>query len=315
VVGELLEPLRNSPLIEDLQIHADVVLDASEETSGFPDWFQPVDLPCLCSIHPSWATPRSQHTPLANIQHPPNCSVSMQARPDSDIAQPPQNVFPKSWDAFSLLDLAYVTLRMKRERVSSEWAVVVKKSNGASVSISRLHDVDGDGNVVREPSRDRDENHVLSDAIGLVRKLPLRWIRKFVLEDLRADEMSIPESFKVPPALVKLICSDIQNLTTLSLTRTYVTELFNMLTPPPPPPMFLADLFDSDVTPEPCTPCPTLKVPEMRHPAWIASRHCREALAKAKAMMYEKVLLRRSSSVRPVFRRAWPWVCPCTWEY
>jgi len=191
---------------------------------------------------------------------------------------------------------------MKRERLSTEWAVIVKKSNGTSVSISHLHDVDGDGNVVREPSRDRDENHVLSDAIGLVRKLPLRWIRKFVLEDLRADETSIPESFEVPPALVKLICSDMQNLTTLSLTRTCVTELLNMLTPPPPPPpMFLADLLDSDVTPEPCTPCPTPKVLEMRHPAWIASRYCCEALANAKAMMYEKVLWRRSSSVRPVF--------------
>jgi len=87
---------------------------------------------------------------------------------------------------------------MKREWLSTEWAVIVKKSNGTSVSISRLHDVDADGNVIRKPSRDRDEYHVLSDAIGLVRKLPLRWIRKFVLEGLRADEMSIPESFEVP---------------------------------------------------------------------------------------------------------------------
>jgi len=42
MVGELLEFLRNSPLIEDLQIQADVVLDASEESSGFPD--RPVPL-------------------------------------------------------------------------------------------------------------------------------------------------------------------------------------------------------------------------------------------------------------------------------
>jgi len=71
MVGELLEFLRNSPLIEDLQIHADVVLDAPEENSTFPDRFQPVDLLCLRNIHLSWATPRSQHTLLANIQHPP----------------------------------------------------------------------------------------------------------------------------------------------------------------------------------------------------------------------------------------------------
>jgi len=51
MVGELLELLRNSSPIEDLQIHADVVLDASEESSGFPDQFQPVNLLCLRNIH------------------------------------------------------------------------------------------------------------------------------------------------------------------------------------------------------------------------------------------------------------------------
>ena len=300
MVGELLELLRNSPLIEDLQIHADVMLDASEENSAFPDQFQPVDLPCLRGIHINSATPRSQYTLLANIQHPSNCSVYTQSRSDSDIVQPPQNVFPKSWDAFSLPDLTCVTLRMKREQQSTECAVIIKKSNGASVSISHLHSVDGfilingDGNVVREPGRDRDDDHVFSDAITLVRKLPLHWIRKFVLEDLRADEMSKPESFEIPPGLVKLICSEMPNLTVLSLTRTCVTELFNILAPPPPPhPMYLADLFDSDVTPEPCTPCPTLKILEIRHPAWLASRHCREAVALAKARMYEKVPFER----------------------
>ena len=89
---------------------------------------------------------------------------------------------------------------MKRERLSTECAVIVKKSNGASVFISHLHNVDGfilvdgDGNVVREPSRDRDDNHVLLDAIGFVRKFPLSWIWKFVLEDLGDGEMLIPES-------------------------------------------------------------------------------------------------------------------------
>ena len=210
MVGELPELLRDSPLIEDLLIHAEVVLDASEESSAFPDRFQPVDLPCLRSIHLSWAMSRSQYTLLANIQHPANCSVSMQARSDSDIAQPPQNVFPKSWDAFSLPNLTCVTLRMKRERLSTECAVIAKKSNGTSVSISHLHNVDGDGNVIREPSRDRDDSHVLSDAIALFRKLPLHWIRKFVLEDPRADEMSVPESFEIPLALVGLIVGTCQ---------------------------------------------------------------------------------------------------------
>ena len=300
MVGEILELLRNSPVIEDLHIYADAVLDAPEEDSAFPDHFQPVDLPHLRKVHLSWATPRSQYTLLAHIQHPSDCSVSMQARSDGDISQPPQNVFPKSWEAFSLTDFSCVTLRMKREQLTTECAVIVWKSNGAYVSISHLHNVDnfvlinGDGEVVTELSRDRDDDHVFSDAIALVRKLPLHWIRKFVLEDLKADEMSKPDSFEIPPALVKLICSDMSNLTTLSLTRTCVTEVFNMLTPPPPPPpTYLADLFDSEVAPEPCTPCPTLKLLEMRHPAWTASRHCREALALTKARKYEKVPFER----------------------
>ena len=296
VVGEILEFLRTSPLIEDLCIHADTLLDASEENSTFPDRFQPVDLPHLRNIHFTWATPRSQHTLLAHIQYPSDCSVSMRVRSEGNVAQPPQDVFPKSWDAFPLQDLSSVTLRMKREQLSTECAVILKKPDGTSFSISHSQNVDifvflnGEGDLVREPNRDRDDNRVLSDAIALIRKLPLRWIRKFVLEDLKADEMSKPESFEIPPALVKLICSDLPNLTTLSFTRTCVSELFNMLSPPPPPPpTYLADLFDSDATPEPYTPCPTLEVLEMRHPAWTSSRHCREALALARARKHEKV--------------------------
>ena len=82
----------------------------------------------------------------------------------------------------------------------------VKKSNGASVFISYLHNidgfilVDGGGNVTREPSRNRGDSHVLSDTIGLVQKLPLHRIRKFVLGDLGADKMSMPESFEIPRA-------------------------------------------------------------------------------------------------------------------
>ena len=144
MVGELLELLRNSPLIEDLQIQADVALAGSEGSSGFPDRFQPVDLPCLRSVHLGWATPRSRYTLLANIQHPPNCSVSMQARSDSDIPQPPQNVFPKSWDAFSLPDLTCVTpgkARTAVDRVGGD-CQEVQRSLGFHLSSAqrrRLH--------------------------------------------------------------------------------------------------------------------------------------------------------------------------------
>ena len=308
-VGEILELLRTSPLIEDLDIHADIVLDTTEENSGLPDRFEQVDLPCLRDVHLCWITPRSQYTLLAHIQHPPDCSISTQVRSDSDVAQPPQNVFPKSWDVFSLADTSKITLRMKREESKTECTVTVKKSNGSSASVSHVQDVrdfistDGDDNPVRDPRRDRDDNHVLSDAITLIRKLPLRCIRNFTLEDLKADEMSKSESFEIPPALVSLITSDMRNLTSLSLARTCVSELLEMLTPPPlPPPTYLAGLFDSDTALEPnALPCPALKVLKMRQTSWVASRHCPELLALAKARKYEgipfdRVLLCSSSA-------------------
>ena len=304
MVGEILGFLRTLPLIEDLNIRAVILLDATEENSGLPDLFEQVDLPCLRKIQFSWVTPRSQYTLLAHIQCPSDCSISTQVRSDSDVAQPPQNVFPKLWDALSVANISDITLRMKREKLSTECTVILKKSNGSSASLSHIQDVSGflsidtDGNLVREPRRDRDDNQVLSDAITFIRKLPLRCIPKFVLEDFKSDEMSKPESFVNPPALVSLITSEMQNLTTLSLARTCVSELLGMLTPPPlPPPTYLAGLFDSDAASEPNTlPCPALKVLEMQHTSWVASRHCPELLALAKARKYwgipfEKVFL------------------------
>jgi hypothetical protein len=85
-VGELLEFLRASPLIEDLRIHSDDVLDASN--FPFPDRFEPVDLLYLRDIHFSWTTIQSQYTLLRHIQYPPSCSVSLQFRSESDVAQP-----------------------------------------------------------------------------------------------------------------------------------------------------------------------------------------------------------------------------------
>jgi hypothetical protein len=297
-VGELLEFLRTSPLIEDLRIHSEDILVASN--FPFPDRFEPVELLSLRDIHFSWITAQSQCTLLRHIQYPPSCSVFLQFRSESDVAQPPQNTFPKSWEAFSLADPSCVTLRVNREPYSTECTVIVKKLNSASVFISCLQNVnnsmlvDGDGNVIREISRDRDDNQVLSDAIALIGQLPLQKIRKFVLEDLKADEMSVPESFEIPPALVKLICSDIPNLETLSLARTCVSELLKILTPPPPPPpTYIADLFDSDVLLEQTPPCPTLRVLEMRHPVWVTSRHCPEVLALAQARKDERVPFER----------------------
>jgi len=295
-ISELLELFRTSPLIEALRIHAYAdVLDAPEENSAFPYEFQPVDLPCLYNIDLGWSTIRSLYTLITHIQYPSNCSVSMQVRSESDIAQPPLDVFPKSWDAFSLPDLSCVTLRMKREEYVTECAVVVKKPNGASVSVSHyqtLHEYvsrNWNGHLVRDPNRDRDDNRVFSDAIEFVGMLPLRLIRKFELKDLRADEMSKPELFEIPPALINMIRSDMTNLTTLSLTRTCVSELFNILTPPPPP-----DLAGSDAAPGTIMlPCPALKVLKIRGPYWVTPQHCHELLALAKARKREGIPFER----------------------
>ncbi|KAF9643397.1 hypothetical protein BDM02DRAFT_3191695 [Thelephora ganbajun] len=196
---------------------------------------------------------------------------------------------------------------MKRWRRVTKCTVTVEKANGASIYISHVQNVRdytfADEGV--EEERDRDDGHVFSDAIALVRKLPLHWIRKFVLEDLKADEMSKPESFEIPPALVELICSDMPNLATLILTRTCVSEFLKVLTPPPPPPpTYIADLFDPDATYGPGIPCPTLKVLELQYPTWAASRHCREALELTKARKHERVPLDRVFLCFPSVQKA-----------
>lgn len=76
------------------------------------------------------------------------------------------------------------------------------------------------GDWVRDSGRERDGNQLFLNPVALVRELPLHWFRKFVLEDLEADEMSKAESFEIPPTPVKLIRSDVPDLATLSPART-----------------------------------------------------------------------------------------------
>jgi hypothetical protein len=135
--------------------------------------------------------------------------------------------------------------------------------------------------------------------------------RKFVTEGPKADEMSSPESFEIPLALVKSIYLDLPNLTTLSLTRTCTPELLNILAPSPPPsPMYLADLFEADVMSKLSPPCPTLKVLEMKHPARMASQHCHEAMALAKAGKPEVVPLEKVFFL-PVVPKGMTLLCVC----
>ena len=296
LVSELLDLFRNSPLIEELHIKADVVLDAPDEHSAFPSRFKQVDLLHLRDIRLDWNTPRPQYTLLSHINYPPTCFVSMRVLSNCNVNKPPQNVFPTSWDAFFLADLFSITLRIKREQQSTECAVMVEKLNGASISVSHFQDtggyvfVDDDGTLSRNPARDRDDDHVISLAITFVMGLPLHLIREFVLEDLAGNEMANPESFKIPPALVELICSRLPNLTSLTLNRSSLSELYNILTPSTPPSI---DTFgDSDAS-KWALPCPTLKVLKVRHPIWDPVRHCRETTALVKARKTEGIPLDR----------------------
>ena len=304
-VTELVKLFRNSPLIEDLQIDAAKILDPVKEDSAFLDQLQPVDLPHLQNMRVT--TSRSQHTLLVHINPPPTCSVSMEVRGRSFLLQPPLNALPTTWKAFTLPSFSSVTLRLKRERHTTDCAVIINGFSGGSISISNsldytpFADIEAIANeIIAGPApRDRDDDYVFSAGISLVRKLPLDLIQEFVLEDLK-DDISILKSFEIPPDLIKLICSDLPNLTTLSCTRTCVSELFKILTPPPPPPpSYIADLFEEGRTSE-SVPCQTLKVLEMHNPEWIPQRHCPEAMELVRARKYENVPLQRVLLHSPV---------------
>ena len=239
-VHELLELFRNLPQLEDIHIDARVVPDAAEECSNSFDKFGLVHLPRLHNIHLSWTTYPSQYTLHAYIAYPHTCSVSLRAFVPLSSKHP----FPKSWRAFFLPNLSSVTLRMKRNRDSTECAVIVKKPGGASISVSSfrcLFDLDSD--------RDRDDDLTFSAAISWIRELPLHWIKVFVLEDLRASHMLDPKSFKIPPGLIKLIRSELSHLKTLTLTRTRVPELLESSLRPLPLPLALPTPLREEVHP------------------------------------------------------------------
>ena len=293
-VHELMELFRNSPLVEDIYFTAADYVQEMPQSGGhstIPDQFPPVDLPRLHRVRFDWFMLRSQLTLLSHINYPPTCSVSMKTESMFDVSQPPQNPFPNSWVVFSLPRLSSVTLRMWRNRHSTECTVIVKELDGPSISITHSQHFEG---YFSNPKRDRDDGHVLSAAISLIGKFPLHWIREFVLEDFKGGEMSKPESFEIPPLLVKLIRSDLPNLTTLSLTNTCVSELFAILSPTPlPPHVNIVNPFEEGGVSESSPPCPALKVLEMRHPDWVPSRHCPEILALTKARKCEKVPFER----------------------
>ena len=150
---------------------------------------RPVDLPHLHGLYLNWTPARSQYTLLPHINSPPSCFVSLKVGSEIDSAQPPLDPFPKSWEAFALPRCSSVTLRLKRGRLTTECAVAIGGHGGGSISISHFQSlavyiyVDEDDELIREPNPDRDDSHVFSAAISLIRKLPLHQIQEFVLED------------------------------------------------------------------------------------------------------------------------------------
>ena len=316
---ELLELFRSMPQLEDIHIGATIVRGAAEECSSSPDQFRPVDLPRLHNIHLSWTTPQSQYSILACIEYPPTCSISLQTKVPEYSKLPP-NPFPESWKAVFLPNLSFpvVTLRMERKMNSIECAVIVKKLNGASISFSHFE-------CFPEPESDLDraDDRVFSAAISQIKELPLHSIEVFVLEGLGMDHLFETESFEIPPGLIKLICSDLPHLKTLTLTRTRVSELFGILTPTPPPPVNTADPLEERGTSESNIPCRTLKVLEVRHPDWEPNLHFPEALAlaearKSKGVPFEMVLFRSFDAPESIAKKMSSYVndvdieyCPC----
>ena len=264
---ELLDLFRNLPRLEDIHVVAENVQDAAEEGSAFSDQFEPIDLPRLHNIYLSWKTSQTQCTLLTHIKYPPTCSVSLQVRATGDVAEPPQNPFPESWEAFSLPNLSSVTLRITHKYKTTECAVIVKELGGPSISVSHYEDLDpfildNDDEIVVYGNRERDNDHVFLAAIVLARKLPLHWVKEFVLEDLRGDPCTYFKlPLEIPPGLIKSIHLDLPHPTTLLLTKTCVSELFTTLTPPPP--MNVVDLFKEVGASKSNLPCPTLKVLEI----------------------------------------------------
>jgi len=296
MVAELLEFFSSSPLLECVHI-------AVGPTYGMPtDASPPLDihrvgLNSLRTFRLEWLSTSSPHALLSRISYPPSCSVSLRTESESDIPRPPHGIFPETWAGFSLApEVSEVALRMELGEKTTECSISVVKANGASLSVSHIQDLgvycmwDKRGMDTTNLSRDREDYHTLLGATAFIRKLPLRGIRKFIVEGLDPDEKTSPMVSQSQVPFTTSLTS-MQNLTTLSLKNTHASQFLKILQPP-------ASLFPSPSNPRPpgpftAPPCPSLEVLELRHPKWEQDPHGQEVLDMVEARARGGVPLRR----------------------
>lgn len=298
MVAELLEFLGSSPLLES--VHITVGPTYGMPIDGLPSpKVQRVSLNSLHNLRLDWLSGSSPYTLLSRISYPPSCSVSLRTESESDACRPVQSIFPEMWEDFSLAPgVSEVTLCMELGEKTTGCLVFLVKTNGASISISNIQDLgvhymwdQGKGGIhVMDLCRDKYDYHTLLEATAFINKLPLRGVRKFVVEELDPDEKISPIMSQSQFPLSTLLMN-MPNLTTLSLNHIRVSQFLKILQPStiilPSPPY----LRHSD--PSTASLCPTLEVLELWHPKWELDLHAQEVLDMVEARVKGGVPLKR----------------------
>ena len=298
MVAELLEFLSGSPLLESVHIAVGPTYGMPIEGSPYPR-IQRVSLNSLRTFRLDWLSGSSPHILLSRISYPPTCFVSLRMESESDVSRPLQGIFPERWGDFSLApEVSEVTLRMKLGEKTTECLVSLVKANGASISISHVQDLgvhymwdeSKGGMYATNPYRDQDDYHTLLGAIASIQKLPLRGVRKFVIEELNPDEKasSIISQSQLP---FMTLLVNMPNLTTVSLNNIRISQFLKILQPPAPllPSPLCLRHPGTSIAP----PCPGLEVLEVWHPKWEPDSHAQEVLDVVEARAKGGVPLKR----------------------
>ena len=298
LVAELLEFFSSSPLLECVHIAVGPTYGMPIDGSP-PSDVQRVSLDSLRTFRLEWLSTSSPHTLLSRISYPTSCSVSLHTESESDLPRPPQSVFLETWADFSLApEVSEVALRMELGEKTTECSISLVKANGASLSVSHIQDLgvycmwsEDKGDIdTTNLSRDTEHYHTLLGATASIHKLPLREIRRFVVEGLDLDERASPTVSQSQAPLTTLLTS-MQNLKTLSLKNTRTSQFLRILQP-------LVSLLPSTVNPCPpgpftTPPCPSLQVLELRHPKWEQDPLAQEVLDMVEARTRGGVPLKR----------------------
>jgi len=293
MVAELLEFLSGSPLLECVHIAVGPTYSMPIDGSPPPDVHR-VCLNSLRTFRLEWLSTSSPHKILSRISYPPSCSVSLRTESESDTPRPPQGIFLETWADFSLApEVSEVALRMELGEKTTECSISLVKSNGASLSVCHTQDLgvyctwgedEGGVNPVNL-SRDREDYHTLQGATASICKLPLRGIRKFVVEGLDHNEKTSPMVSQSQVPFTTLLTS-MQSLATLSLKNTHPSQFLKILRPPASPLPYPLGPFTAP-------PCPGLEALELRHPKWEQDCNAQEVLDMVEARTRGGVPLKR----------------------